>query len=30
MFVAGQLQNALFAAVGFWTLSRVARAGTVR
>ena len=30
MFVAGQLQNVLFAAVGVWTLSRVARAGTVR
>jgi hypothetical protein len=25
-----KLQGALFAALGFWALSRVARAGTVR
>jgi len=30
VFVAGQLHNAIFAAVGLWALSRVARAGTVR
>lgn len=28
--IAGQLHNAIFAAVGLWALSRVARAGTVR
>jgi lipopolysaccharide export system permease protein len=28
--VAGQLHNVIFAAVGLWALSRVARAGTVR